>query len=317
MEKPEYIKDFEQFIDRSINLKDMPTQYKSSMKPVDQIGEKLDVLERLIQFVRYFNSEKENRLEYTDFLKLNFGYYDDNQFRCIGVREETQFRKRKPSDYQLPLLIFLLINYPRPKQVLDTIKNFVSEIQHYLSPLDFETTKTGVLRCFTNTRFAAGTLRDWGLLRFAKEKGVRTWRLSFLGILVASVVYSPEWRKISIPDMSQGRLPRYWWDAISYVRDEGNLIKMLDDISSSNFFEKYATGKTAMEISEINKVIEEYLGVCQSRSTDKEKQKQMKCLIANIEKLPSIENFMSDFSSKYALNDFNSRMTFLMGGASA
>ena len=42
------------------------------------------------------------------------------------------------------------------------------------------------------TRFAAQTLRDYGLLKFAKGDAYRTWKLSFLGIAVASLIYHPD-----------------------------------------------------------------------------------------------------------------------------
>ncbi len=65
---------------------------------------------------------------------------------------------------QAPLLLFLLLNHKERYQVLEIIKSFIQEIRSQLTLLDFKKTRTGVTRCFTNTRFAANVLRDYGLL---------------------------------------------------------------------------------------------------------------------------------------------------------
>lgn len=52
--------------------------------------------------------------------------------------------------------------------------------------LDFKKTKTGVTRCFTNTRFAAHVLRDYGFLKFTRREAFKTWELSLSGFLVGA-----------------------------------------------------------------------------------------------------------------------------------
>ncbi|MFH1627812.1 MAG: hypothetical protein ABIE47_03710 [Pseudomonadota bacterium] len=94
-------------------------------------------------------------------------------------------------------MIYLLFRHGKSdNQVYDIINNFVRVIWDDLDELDFEKTKTGVFRCFTNTRFAANTLRDYGLLKFTKKEAFKTWVLSFTGVMVASkFVRDGTWQK--------------------------------------------------------------------------------------------------------------------------
>src|SRR5205823_5429 len=62
------------------------------------------------------------------------------------------------------------------------------QMRQQLTPIDFKKTKTGVTRCFTNTRFAANALRDYGLLKFTRREAFKTWELSLAGFLVAADV---------------------------------------------------------------------------------------------------------------------------------
>ncbi len=57
-----------------------------------------------------------------------------------------------------------------------------------LGPLDFERTTTGVLRCFTSVRVAAGGLRSFGLLRFSRKERRKVWALSLRGFVVSAAV---------------------------------------------------------------------------------------------------------------------------------
>lgn len=70
--------------------------------------------------------------------------------------------------------------------MLRIIDLFIDSIWTQLSFLDFKKTKTGVTRCYTNTRFAAHVLRDYGLLKFGRKEAYKTWELSLTGFLVAA-----------------------------------------------------------------------------------------------------------------------------------
>jgi hypothetical protein len=93
--------------------------------------------------------------------------------------------------------MFLLINHRAGLPVYDIINNFIGQVRPALTVLDFKKTRTGVTRCFTNTRFAAHTLRDYGFLKFTRREAYKTWVLSLPGFVVASAVY--ESRNWAVP----------------------------------------------------------------------------------------------------------------------
>jgi hypothetical protein len=64
-----------------------------------------------------------------------------------------------------------------------------------LTFLDFKKTQTGVTRCFTNTRFAAKVLREYGLLKFTNREAFKTWELSLTGFLVATSIFETRRRQ--------------------------------------------------------------------------------------------------------------------------
>jgi len=84
--------------------------------------------------------------------------------------------------------MFLLIYHEESYRVHDIIKIFINKIWDQLTVLDFKRTKTGVIRCFTNTKFAAHALRDVGLLKFTVKEAYRTWVLSLSGFLATVVL---------------------------------------------------------------------------------------------------------------------------------
>ena len=93
-----------------------------------------------------------------------------------------------PIQLQPQLLLFLLIYHRDRYAIYDIIERFIEKVRGQLHVLDFKKTRTGVTRCFTNTRFAAHTLRDYGLLKFTHNEAFKTWMLSLTGFVVASRV---------------------------------------------------------------------------------------------------------------------------------
>ena len=94
-----------------------------------------------------------------------------------------------PIQLQPKLLLYLFYrNFGGEMQVYDIIDTFIKLIWDQLTLLDFKKTQTGVTRRFTNTRFAANTLRAYGLLKFTKREAYKTWMLSLSGLLVASAL---------------------------------------------------------------------------------------------------------------------------------
>jgi len=151
------------------------------------LSAKLDMIERVLEVFRIEKRQLNNNLAFSEFIQGDLEIKDNQiQFTPPQQLKARDFGTR-PVYLQPKLLIYLLFRHGKPAdQVYDIIDNFIRVIWNDLDILDFEKTKTGVFRCFTNTRFAANTLRDYGLLKFTKNEAFKTWVLSFTGVMVAS-----------------------------------------------------------------------------------------------------------------------------------
>jgi hypothetical protein len=153
-----------------------------------EISLRIDLIERVLELLRSEQKHFENRLDFERFVQgsisidangLNYHFPETTQLLGSGT----------PSiKLQTRLLMFLLLHHRSAYRVFDIIDNFIRTIWGQLEPLDFKKTRTGVTRCFTNTRFAANTLRDYGFIKFTHKEAYKTWVLSLTGFLVASKV---------------------------------------------------------------------------------------------------------------------------------
>lgn len=114
----------------------------------------------------------------------------------------------KPVDFQTPLLTYLLF-MSRDGQVIGTVENFVAGCRDQLATADFQRTRTGATRCFTNVRFAAATLHHYGLIRNEFRRGHKRWDVTLLGLLVADALAadgapSLEIKRRSVPRVTAG-----------------------------------------------------------------------------------------------------------------
>lgn len=146
---------------------------------------KIDILSFVLEYVKYHRAETE-ALSFEQFTQCDLQV----QGGKLWASAPTTFRDigtgTRPIRLQASLLLFLLLHHRERHQVLDIINLFVEQIRSNLSFIDFKKTRTGVTRCFTNTRFAAHTLRDYGLLKFTRREAFKTWELSLSGFLVAA-----------------------------------------------------------------------------------------------------------------------------------
>lgn len=149
---------------------------------------KIDVLERILELLRIERRHLENDISMEEFIQgktlIQNGvlqYYETAQYHSQG-------NGTPPICFQPGLLVFLLMNYRNRQDVYDIIDSFINKVWSHLGTLDFKKTRTGVIRCFTNTRFAALTLRNYGLLKFTKAEAFKTWSLSLIGMIVAAKV---------------------------------------------------------------------------------------------------------------------------------
>lgn len=166
---------------------------------LDDLGQTLDVLERIIEVLRIKYKCRENNLSFEKFIQGSVSakndaldYYAPNEYNLLG--SGTASIRLQPK-----LLMYLLLYHNQSYKIYDIIDQFINKIWDELEFIDFKKTRTGVTRCFTNTRFAANTLREYGFLKYTQEEAYKTWVLSLPGFLVASKVL--EKKNWSIPQI--------------------------------------------------------------------------------------------------------------------
>ena len=154
----------------------------------ENFRDKLDILERALESLRIECRCIENQVPLEIFIQ-GHAHKDHSTLRYyFPTRHDSLGSGTPPIQFQPLLLLFLLIYHRRSYQIYDIISKFIEKIWDQLTFLDFKKTQTGVVRCFTNTRFAAHTLWDYGLLKFTAREAYKTWVLSLPGFLVASKV---------------------------------------------------------------------------------------------------------------------------------
>jgi hypothetical protein len=299
--------------------------YDNSCRLKNDFGTKIDLLERVIQLARFHIGENENQLKYSDFSRFNIEFGNDKIIFLppSELDSEDPFKvlvePHKPRELQIPLAIFLLVNNGKCVPIYKIIESFVEEIRPSLIPLDFDKTQTGVVRCFTNTRFAASGLRDQGLLKFTKKEAFRTWELSFIGILVAGFLYYDNWRNINF-DIKKGPARRdpcgMIYDAIQLIGNlpKDDFVKMLALLcdkakSGEDFFDS-----SRDKLNSVPPLIKRYAYAACEMKDGLQKRKRITEILDEIEKIPGIEKFVSDFRVEHEMVDFNKKVTdFLLG----
>jgi len=159
---------------------------------------KIDLLERAIEILRIEQKHLDNGYPMEEFVQGNLEFIGSKIKFTAPNKRKKMGSGTAPIRLQPKLLLYLLYRHNNGYEpVYNIIEHFIKVIWGSLDILDFKKTRTGVLRCFTNTRFAALTLRDYGLLRFTKKEAYKTWVLSLPGILVASKVMEENSWKIN------------------------------------------------------------------------------------------------------------------------
>jgi hypothetical protein len=166
--------------------------------PSAQLGQKLNVLERVIEVLRLRTGQLNNDLAMKDLLASGLSVERGAAGRPI-LHVRSGYRGKTVSSHtpdgltqfelQVPLIHFLLHQHRRGWRIGRLIPSFLGEIQSALSPADVETTKTGVTRVVTTTRSTARTLRLHGLFADSHRTAYKTWELSTLGLLVGLHLY--------------------------------------------------------------------------------------------------------------------------------
>lgn len=146
----------------------------------------VDLLERAIEAYKIQNGQLHNRVAFEWFQEGHLELKNGALHFSAPMRLNDSGSGTQPVVLQPTLLVHLLLRHDRHRQVLDAIEGFIACLGNQLEALDFKRTRTGVLRCVTNTRFAANTLRKYGLLKFTRREAYKTWVLSLPGALLAA-----------------------------------------------------------------------------------------------------------------------------------
>lgn len=283
----------------------------------DTTANRIRILEKLIDLYRFYSVDPEIKISLKDVLNLELDFIENGKLRIIGKKKQFIDKSfLRPHDLELPLLLFLLV-YEEGGDVYSVISSFIGEIKQILKPLDFEKAKIGAPRCFTNTRFAAQTLRDYGLLKFTKEEAFRTWKLSFLGVAVASLIYHPDWLSdfkrtdYALYGHEYSKLSRTISTAINLICNRDEFVSRIRDVIRSS---RVNTPVTPQALRDLHGLIGRYAGAVQNDYKSIVKNKTAINIIAEIEKHKSIVNIMRDFKTAYEMKDFNKKIYELIKG---
>ena len=160
-----------------------------------------------------------------------------------------------------------------------------------------------MLRCFTNTRFAALTLRDYGLLRFTKKEAYKTWVLSLPGILVASKVM--EGNNWEVPPVIQGQ---YHFDLHPDIRNAFKELQTYDKFVQRMTAVCKPGAKVFKDYQEGSKrsysLMADYWQILQDSSISAiDRKKKSTAKLKQIDQDAEIHDFFSSFSSCLKMGD--------------
>lgn len=266
---------------------------------------KLDVLDRTIELLRIRNKNLKNNLPIEDYVQGNLFVDSDSLRFSMPERYYDIGTGIHPIQLQPKLLLFLLLFHKEEYRVLDIIKHFINKLWDEFDPIDFKKTETGVFRCFTNTRFAAKTLRAYGLLKFTQKEAYKTWVLSLPGFLVASVVLDKHSKHWGIPQYS--KIPKYdlhedIWKAWDNMNTYDDYLQRLTAICKPNA-DIFKTFKPVLEKAYM--LLEKYWKLlCNQEMTINERHEASIELLGRVEELPSIEQFYVELSKSLNLDRF-------------
>ena len=124
-----------------------------------QLDAKIALLSLALEQLKHERRVPEELVGFEEFTQCQI--FADTSKLVVAAPEFVQHLGTGTAAIQLqaPLLLFLLLHHQERFPVYDIIRLFIEKIRDQLEYLDFKRTKTGVTRCFTNTRFAAKVLR--------------------------------------------------------------------------------------------------------------------------------------------------------------
>ena len=260
-----------------------------------ELGQTLDVLERIIEVLRFKYKCRENNLEFENFIQGKILVRDDVLNYYAPAKYYDLGSGTAPIRLQPNLLVFLLLYHRQSIRVYDIIDNFIERIWDNLSPVDFKKTRTGVTRCFTNTRFAANTLRGYGFLKFTHKEAYKTWVLSLPGFLVASkLLENNNWSIPEFQDSSKIGLHSDLLTAWDGLQTYDEFVGRLGKVCKPNV-KVFVTFEGVLKKAHV--LLTKYWAIIKNQELTKTQRKQASLkLLAELEDNPQIEDFYKEFS---------------------
>lgn len=268
----------------------------------DPIHVKADLMERLIEMWRIQSGHFENKVPFEQLYHSHL-FVDTG---CVHVVSSPSHYidsiGTRPILLQPSLIIHLLLKHRDHYKVYYIIDSYIRSIRHELDVLDFKKTTTGVTRCFTNTRFAANTLRAYGFLKYTKNEAYKTWVLSLSGFVVASIALQKEHYSVkSIPSGHKELHPliRDAWESVDTYEKFVETLRYLCK-PNIDFF-----GSFKPMLREAHSLLNEYwkiLKVDQKKPVDRKRESL--ALIGELERKPDIEKFYKEFSNAMNIEKF-------------
>lgn len=257
---------------------------------------KIELLERALESWRFYANQPDNALSLETFTQCGI-FVDGGRiaFR-LPEKEQDLGAGTRPIRLQPPLLIFLLLYHRDQYVIYDIIQKFIEKVRGDLTILDFKRTRTGVMRCFTNTRFAALALRDHGLLKFTHREAFKTWVLSLPGILVASKVLEQDhpWQ-LPVPEEKWSRAvhPQIL-QAASAMTTFDDYLRQLKAVCLPNV-EVFKTFDGVLRAA--HRLLPGYWSALRSpKLTKKQRTEETTARLAELDGLPQMEEFYTEFS---------------------
>lgn len=264
---------------------------------------KIDLLERTLELLRIQNKYLENNLPIELFIQGNVKLGDKGLQFFAPEKIKEYGSGTPPIQLQPKLLLYLFYrNFGGEMQVYDIIKFFIELIWDKFSILDFKKTQTGVTRCFTNTRFAANTLRTYGLLKFTRREAYKTWMLSLSGLLVASALATKgNWKLLPVEKGYPFELHPDIRDVFTGLEDFRKFVTTLSSIckSGTNPFDEFKQGS-----QKAYSLLKDYRVVMWNSELKKEeRRKKSLAFLKRMEQEPEIRNFYEEFRRSVKAGD--------------
>jgi hypothetical protein len=204
------------------------------IKPIGKMmtaHEKLDVLDRAVEWMRLELRHGRNQLDMDVFLRSHLATAGATlDFACAAPALNDD-KGTAPLRLQPKLLLYLLLYHREGAAPLEVIDGLIAKILPELRPSDFVRTKTGVTRCYTNTRFAAGTLRNYGFLRYTQKERYKAWVLTLPGIIVAAhFLKTDAWKIPDIRKEADKDLHRGIYQSLGVIQDYELFIGVLSSL---------------------------------------------------------------------------------------